>query len=42
MNQLLKGNKEALNEVSDTLSNDEIQQLRLFISKLIEDEWLNN
>ncbi len=42
MNQLLKGNKEALNEVSDTLSNDEIQQLKLFISKLIEDECLNN
>lgn len=42
MRQLINGNKEALNEVSDTLLNDEIQQLKLFIGKLIEDEWLND
>ena len=40
MKLLLDGDKEALDEVSDTLNKSEIAQLKVFIGTLIDDNWL--
>ena len=38
---LFKGEKEALDEISDILNKSEIAQLKVFIGTLIENNWLN-
>jgi len=41
MKRLYDGDREALDDVSDTLTKFEVTQLRMFIKELIDNKWLN-